>query len=359
MPDASFLSFLAQVKSDKEQFPVIILYGFNEFLGDRIVQALSKSFLEEKTEFNFLRHYFDSEYAETGWEEIVSEANSSSFFLQSRKIVLVTIRDEKKITLKKYDKELIGNYLKKPNPNTILIIYFSLNVTKDDFKQVKRGKIDKFLKEVSSPNSYKVDLDKISEIEFKRFITSQLKDNGMSITQSALDRIIDIKEEDYISVLHQIPKLLIADVENNSIDSEDINKIITGVEAHSIWDLTDAIETENNEKYLKILKYLFMNGIKATLIIGTLVTHYNKIFIAKFLLRSNYPVEEIGRALGQHRYFLNKFISTTRSFSDKRLMDILRIIHNLDYESKTRGEESSKLSLENFTFQTKLAASKG
>jgi DNA polymerase III delta subunit len=143
-------------------------------------------------------------------------------------------------------------------------------------------------------------------------------------------------------------------VENSSIDSEDIDKIITGVEAHSIWDLTDAIESEDAQKYLKILKYLFMNGIKATLIIGTLATHYNKIYIAKFLIRQKFPAQEIGRALGQHPYFLNKFISSARNFSEKRLQHIIRLIYDLDYESKTSGEESARLSLQNFAFRVKL-----
>jgi DNA polymerase III delta subunit len=356
MPETSYFDFLYRVKAGKESFPAVVLHGFNEFLGEDIIQAFTENFLEEKTEFNFRRFYFDSEYDETGWEEIISEANSSSFFVQSRKILVVTIRDQKKITLKKYDKELLSGYLKKPNPNTILVVYFSMNVIKDDFKQMKRQKIDKFLKEISSPNTTSVNLDKINELEFKRHVTRYLKDNGMKITASALDKIIEVKEEDFISVLYQLPKLVIADVENNSIDSEDIDKIITGVEAHSIWDLTDAIEADDSEKYLKVLKYLFMNGIKATLIIGTLVTHYNKIYIAKFLLKRNYPVNEIGKLLGQHSYFLNKFIQSARNFSVKRLKHILKIIYELDFESKTRGEESSRLSLQNFTFRSRFYA---
>ncbi|UCH94061.1 MAG: DNA polymerase III subunit delta [Candidatus Aminicenantes bacterium] len=354
MPEVSFFSFLDQVKTGKETFPVTILYGFNEFLGQKIIRAFCDTFLVEKSEFNYRRYYFDSEYNETSWEEIISEANTSSFFVQSRKIIVVTIRDEKKITLQKYDGELLKTYLAKPNPNTILVIYISLNVIKDDFQQVKRQKINKLLKALNSPHLYSIDLDKISDLEVRKYIQRYLKDVGMSITASALDKIMETRDDDFISLLYQLPMLEIAAVENKSIDSEDIDKFITGVEAHSIWDLTDAIESEDAEKYLKILKYLFMNGIGATLIIGTLVTHYNKIYIAKFLLKQKFPVREIGRVLGQHPYFLNKFIHSTRSFSEKRLQHILRLIYDLDYESKTSGEESARLSLQNFAFRAKL-----
>ena len=359
MPDVSFFQFLHRIEAKKETFPVSILYGFNEFLGEKIIKGFTGTFLEEKSDFNYRRYYFDSEYDETGWEEIVSEANSSSFFVRSRKIIVVTIRDEKKITLKKYDAELLKSYLKKPNSNTILVIYISLNLTKDDFKQLKKQKISKFLKELGSPNCYNVDLDNISESEVKNYIGRYLKAGGMSITASALDKIIETRDEDFISVLYQLPKLEIADVEGRSIDSEDIDEFITGVESHSIWDLTDAIESEDAGKYLRILRYLFMNGIKATLIIGTLVTHYNKIYIAKFLLKHNFPADEIGRALGQHRFFLNKFLNSARNFSENRLQYILRMIYDLDYQSKTTGEESARLSLQNFTFRIKLLANGG
>jgi len=354
MPEAAFFDFLNGIEIRKEIFPVTILYGFNEFLGDKIIKGFTKTFLEEKSDFNYRRYYFDSEYDDTEWEEIISEANSSSFFVRSRKIIVVTIREDKKITLKKYDAELLKTYLGNPNPNTILVIYISLNLIKDDYKQVKRQKIDKLLKELNSPNCYHVNLDKISEAEVKNYIKCYLNAGGMSITASALDKIIEAKEEDYISVLYQLSRFEIADVEGKSIDSEDIDQIVTGVEAHSIWDLTDAIENEDSGKYLKILQYLFLNGIKPTLIIGTLITHYNKIYIAKFLLKHNFPANEIGKALGQHPFFLNKFLNSARNFSEKRLAHILEMIYNLDYQSKTSGEGSARLSLQNFTFRVKL-----
>jgi len=355
MPDLSFFKYLERVKTRKEVFPVTVIYGFNEFLGEKILQVLCKAFLEEKSEFNYRRYYFDPEYDETSWEEIISEAKSSSFFVQSRKIIALTIRDEKKITIKKPDQELLKTYLKKPNPNTTLVIYISLNIIKDDYQQVKKQKISKLLKELNSPNCFTVNLDTISELEVRSYIQRYLKEAGMSITSSALEKIMEVKDDDFISILYQLPMLEIADVENHSIDSEDIEKLITGVEAHSIWDLTDAIESGNAEKYLKILKYLFMNGIKATLIIGTLITHYNKIYIAKFLLKQQVPIQEIGKELGQHPFFLKKFIQSARSFSEKQLLRIIHLIYDLDYESKTSGEEKARLSLQNFTFQIKLS----
>ena len=353
MPEISFINILSKIKSGKEAFPITVLFGYNEFLGEKVIRAFCDTFLEERTEFNYRRFYFDPEYSDTSWEEIISEAKSSSFFVRSRRIIIVTIREEKKISLLKADKELLASYLEKPNPNTTLIIYISLNLIKDDYKQARTQKINKFLTDLNSPKCFTVDLDKLSDAEVKSYIRQYLKEAGMGITENALEKIREIKDDDFISVISQLSRLEIADVQDKTIDYEDAEKLVTGVEAHSIWDLTDAIESEDAGKYLKILRYLFINGTKAALIIATLVTHYHKIYTAKFLLKQNVPVSVIGKELGQHSYFLNKFIASAKSFSDKRLNQIIQMVYNLDYESKTTSEDSARLSLQNFPFRLK------
>lgn len=357
MAEISFFDFLNKIESKGESFPVNVLYGFNEFLGEKIIQTFVDTFIEKKNDFNFRRYYFDSEGG-VQWGEIIEEANSSNFFIQSRKIITAVIREEKKINLAKGDKDILKKYLQKPNPNTIFIIFLSLDLTRDDFKQVKKQKVDKLLKELNSPQSNFVNLDRISDREVKHFVKNSLKKDGISITVSALERIIEIKGDDFISILHQLPKLAIAAVEEKSLDSQDIDEIITGVEAHSIWDLTDAIENEDAATFLKVLRYLFIHGIKPALIIGTLITYYNKIYTAKFLLKRRFPVNDIGKVLQQHPYFLNKFMNSVKNFSEKRLNDILDIVYKLDYEQKSSGEESARLSLQNFIFQVRALQSR-
>ena len=259
--------------------------------------------------------------------------------------------------MSKVDKDILWNYLKNPNQNTILIIYFSLSLSKDDFNQVKRSKINRFLDEFKSSEFYSINLDSVSIREVKDYIKYYLKKRGISITSSALEKMVELKGDDFASILHQLPCLEIAEKESESIDSEDVDKILTGIEAHSIWDLTDAIESEDANRYLKVLKYLFINGVKPALIIGTLINHYNKIYTAKFLLKHNFPVHDIGKVLQQPSFILEKFIRSVRNFSERRLHQILEIVYRLDFESKTSGEDSARLSLQNFIFQIKLLTS--
>jgi len=352
MPNYSFFDFYNSLGNKDIVKPVNFFYGFNEFMGEVLIKKISSDFLEEKNDFNFRRFYFDSEDNHT-WDEVIEAAKSSSFFLQSRKLLVAVIRDQKKIIPSKSDIEIITEYIKNPNHNTILVIYLSLNITLDDFKSLKRSKITKFINMLGSGSVNNVNLDSITNREAKEYIKSYLKSHGISITASAVEKLLEMKGDDFIAILHQLDKMVIADVSDDSIDAEDIDEVITGIEAHSIWDLTEAIEKEDENQYLKILRYLFTNGIKPTLIIGTLVTHYNKIFTAKFLMDRNFPITDIGKVLNQPTFFLRRFIDLVNNFTSQKLKRILKIIYKLDYESKTIGEGSAKLLLENFIFQIK------
>ncbi len=353
MTNYNYFNFLETIKKKGSNFPFVFLYGFNEFLGENIISNLSKNFLDEKSDFNYRRYYFDSNNSCT-IREILSDATSTNFFLQSRKIIILTIREAKKLSLKKDELADLNQYLKKPNNNTILIIYVSLNTMRDDFKQIKKQKIEKLLKNLSQGELISIDLDKIYEKEIKNYIKKELREIGLSITASALEKLADIKGDDFPSILGQIPLFEIIAKNDNVIDTEDIDMIVAGVSTHSIWDLTEAIEKENIEKYLNVLKYLFINGIKAPFIIGTLVTHYNKIYTAKFLLKSNFTNNDIGKILAQPSFILNKFLNSVKYFSDKKLGKILDLIYKMDMEAKTGGEDAVKLSLQNFIFQIKI-----
>lgn len=353
MPETTFFGFISRIQAEKKFPPLLLLYGFNEFLGEYVIGEIGRVFGPDKTGFNFKRYYFDSE-EDSSWEEILSEANSSSFFISSQKIITVAIRDEKKIALGAAAKKAVAHYLQKPNPHTTLIVFISLDLSRDDYKQLKKEKISKLKEHLDSPHTVCIDLDRSSAAEIKNFIKQYMKEKKVTITVGAIERIQEIMADDFVSIIHQLPKLEAAAAKSMNIDSEDVDELITGINSHSIWDLTEAIEREDAGGYLEILKYLFINGIKPSFIIGTLISYYHKIYTAKFLMKHHFPIADIGTVLQQPQFILNKFIALVRNFPDFKIQEVLKLIYRLDYESKTSGEESARLSLQNFIFQVKF-----
>jgi DNA polymerase III delta subunit len=353
MPESTFFAFLGRIQADKKIPPLLLLYGFNEFLGERVIAEVGRVFGQPRSEFNFKRYYFDGE-EETGWEEILDEANSSSFFISAQKVITVVLRDEKKITLNAAAKKAVAAYLQKPNPHATLIVYVSLDLSRDEYKQLKKEKLSRLREAFESPHTVSIDLDRTGEGEIRAFIKQYMKERRITVSPDAIERIQEIMADDFVSIIHQLPKLEAAAANTMSINSEDVDELITGINSHSIWDLTEAIEREDAAVYLDILKYLFINGVKPSFIIGTLISYYHKIYTAKFLMKHRFSTADIGKVLQQPAFILNKFIALVKNFSDRKIQDVLDLIYRLDYESKTSGEESARISLQSFIFQVKF-----
>ena len=174
MREYSYFSFLKKSDSGSGISPVNLVHGYNEFLGERIIKTLIKKFLGEKSNFNFKRYYFDSEESED-WFEIISEVKSSKFFIESRKVIAVVIRKDRYLSISREEVNLIKNYLLKPNFNAVLVVYISLDMLKDEYKQLNKTKISKFLKYFDADFTVSVNLDKINESDVKEYIRNELK----------------------------------------------------------------------------------------------------------------------------------------------------------------------------------------
>ncbi|MCU0236337.1 MAG: DNA polymerase III subunit delta [Acidobacteria bacterium] len=353
MPESTFFAFISRMQAERKSPPLLLLYGFNEFLGEHVIAEVGRAFGQPRTEFNFKRYYFDGE-EETGWEEILDEANSSSFFISAQKVITVVLRDEKKIALGAAAKKAVAAYLQKPNPHTTLIVYVSLDLSRDDYKQLKKEKLARLREHLESPHTVSIDLDRTSEGEIKNFIKGYMKERKIAVSAGAIERIQEVMADDFASIIHQLPKLEAAAASTLTIGVEEVDELITGINSHSIWDLTEAIEREDAAVYLDILKYLFINGVKPSFIIGTLISYYHKIYTAKFLMKHRFSTADIGKVLQQPAFILNKFIALVKNFPDAKIQAVLNLIYRLDYESKTSGEESARISLQNFVFQVKL-----
>ncbi|MBN2344908.1 MAG: DNA polymerase III subunit delta [Candidatus Aminicenantes bacterium] len=355
MPESTFFSFLGRLQAERKLPPLLLLYGFNEFLGEILISEVGRALGHPRSEFNFKRYYFDGD-EECGWEDVLGEADSSSFFIGAQKIITVAIRDVKKIALGSVAKKVLAAYLRKPNPHTTLIVFVSLDLSRDDYKQLKKEKLLRLKENLESSHTVSIDLDRTSEAEIRAFIKQHLKERKIAISAGAIERIQEIMADDFPAILQQLPKLEAAAAGTQTIGSDDVDELITGVNSHSIWDLTEAIEREDAAAYLDILKYLFINGVKPSFIIGTLISYYHKIYTAKFLLKRRFPVADIGKVLQQPPFILNKFIALVKNFPDPKIREVLRLIYRLDYESKTSGEDSARISLQNFIFQVKALA---
>ncbi len=350
MPDSDFFRLMTACDQGRPTPPVIFLHGFYEFLGEIALNRLVELFLPEKTEMNYRRCYFDGEEA-LSWSDLLQEAASASFFVRGRRVLAAVIRERKYLGLPgKEVQQEIQAYLREPNPNTLLVIYLSLDLGRDDYKGLK-SKVDAMRRFLAHDNVLAVDLNRAGGAEISAYARSYFSNQGIKITPAAQERLLDILGNEPAQIIQQLPKLAMAAAESKVIDSGDVDSVITGISSHSIWELTEAVEKGDICAYLNILRFLFRNSIAPTFIIGTLVAYYNRIFIAKFLLQQKFGVSDIGRVLNQPSFLLDSFIRLVKGFSPARIDGVCRLLRRLDGGAKSNGEEWARSALQNLIFE--------
>ncbi len=95
----------------------------------------------------------------------------------------MAIRDEKKIALSAAAKKAVAAYLQKPNPHATLIVYVSLDLSRDDYKQLKKEKLARLRENLESPHTVSIDLDRTGEAEIRNFIKGYMKERKITITR--------------------------------------------------------------------------------------------------------------------------------------------------------------------------------
>ncbi len=333
--------------------PLLLLSGYYEFVGEWLIAWAARHFLREVSPLNCRRIYQDGDEA-CSWAELLAEAGSASFFVQERKLLVYILRDKGKAVPDAQDLQLLLDYVQDPNPNTLIVVYLSLEFSPDDFKLFRKQKLDALAAKLEAGNLAWIDLDQADSREIETWIRSQAEASRVRLGAVAMARMFELWADEPLRLLPHVPKVLASAAPGQEVAVEDVEKLVTGMTTHSIWDLIDAVEKLDVQGYMSILKYLVINGVKPPVIVGTLVTHYNKVLMAKLLQKNRVANAEIGRILKQPPFILNRFLRMVQTVSDAHLRRILQLLYQLDYESKQAGEASAQLLLETFILELKV-----
>lgn len=338
---------------DLPQETVLLLSGYYEFVGEWLIRWAAKRFLGEINRFNLCRYYQDSEES-VSWNELFAEAGNATFFIQDRKVLVFILRDRGRAVPAAEEIQVLARYLQKPNPNTLVVLYQSLEFSPDDYKQFRKQKLDPLAETLSPLPLLWVDLDHAETREVETWIQKQAEEAGVKLGSVAVNRMFELWADEPLRLLPHVPKVLVSVPQGKEVAVEDVEKLVTGMTTHSIWDLIDAVQQLDVRGYMAILKYLVVSGVKPPVIIGTLVTHYNKVLLAKMLQKSRVGSQEIGRILRQPPFILNRFLRMVSTISELHLRRVLKLLYQLDYESKQAGESSAYLLLETFILELKV-----
>ncbi len=122
-----------------------------------------------------------------------------------------------------------------------------------------------------------------------------------------------------------------------SITVEEVERIIPRATGRKIFDFTDALGFGKQKEALTIMQNLMEQGEDIYSLWNNLIGHFRKLLRVKSLLSEKKSLDAIREYLGKAGYFLDKWMSQAKNFSDEQIRQILARLLRIDVKLKTGG----------------------
>ena len=299
---------------------IYLLYGKEELLIQKEIDNIKKE--NELNDLDVNEYELDT----VSLKEALEDAETISFF-HDKKAVILNHCTFLTGTTKKGSIEqpiaLLEEYIKHPNPSTILIlVVFSekLDERKKIVKMLKKEVIVKELNQVANQEQFVKDL----------FHGYQISRDDLKLFQKKVGNHLELLEQ-------EAEKLKMASFQEKTITTELIQDITIQTIDLDIFGLIEAIVLKQKEKAMMMLDEMIKRGEEPLMILIMLANQFRIIYQAKELYQKGYTEKNIASMLSIHPFRIKKALEKGRMFSSEILLSYIKQLAELDYQIKNGG----------------------
>lgn len=190
------------------------------------------------------------------WEQLYIHLQSSTL-LAEKKIIELDCRDR---TLNKAAVSLLESYLKKPSPDTLLLI----ETNKPDDKTRRAA----WYRELEKTGAI-VTLWPLTREQLPGWILQRAKKYRLTFTQDAAQLLADYAEGNLTAAAQTLEKIFLLKLEQ-PVTPAHIEQILSDESRFTIFDLTDSVTAGNQAKALRILHALRQDGTEPVLVLWSI-----------------------------------------------------------------------------------------
>lgn len=334
----AFKVFSQDIKNG-EMPAVLFFYGEEGYLIQWAVESLLKKYVNPGcVSLDYVKFQDEGE----SLSEILDACNTFSM-LSERRVVwsneFAALRSASAKGFTQGDVELMEQYLKEPNPGTLLIFSCSQPEAKSELvKLLKTG-----------ARCY--GFEQLDYSSLSSFINKRIAGAGVFADKDVVRAIIDQsgyfnKETEYriFNLVNDISKM-IAYGEGGMITLEAVSQVLNGDMDTFIFNLLDAVSGGQKEKAFSLLHNILNSGRDVYGIVAMMVNQFELMLDVAELKADGMNLSQITETLRSSEFRIKKAMSYTEKFTVEKLKLILSQLYEVDRNIKT-GLLDQNLALE-------------
>ncbi len=296
--------------------PVYFIFGADTYEIDKATNEIIS------TLSGFISSEFDTEIVRLDKKDTVERYINSALtfpFYGDKKLVVIKNLENAA------DKKALAEYVSSPSDFTFLVITYNEkipNLNTEPFKTI-----------VS--NGWAFEAREMRPDELKKWVVMEVKKLNLSIDIDDAAALVDIVGEDKNTLEQELNKISNFLGEGGKITLELINTIASETKEYNIFNLLDAISSNQKDKALSIGYNLLFHGNHLLVILSTLNKYFITIMQSIELIKKNIPPKEAAAKADVSEYFYTNCLKATNFRSDEKIDKALKALLEADLEVKS------------------------
>ncbi|MBL7021932.1 DNA polymerase III subunit delta [Patescibacteria group bacterium] len=300
---------------------IFFFYGDDTYRAWQKVKQIKDKFRAEVDKSGFNTLVIDgSEMTLEQFNEAVSQAG---FLADKRLIVIKNIFNHK--GLSKIKDDLIAYLNKQTDSSDENFLLFW-----QDGKPDKRSSLFKKLATYKYVNEF----EPLNDYKLNVWAKAEIDKLGGKITTPALNMLTANVGNNLWLLSSEINKLVNYKNGQNIIE-QDIELLTRGKLDENIFNLTDAIASQQSSKAIKLLKDQLDQGSNEQYLLTMILRQFRILLQLKSLITSNNSANEINKATGLHPFVIKKSLPLLSKYSMDDLKRIFNRLVQLDLDMKS------------------------
>ena len=304
-----------------------VLFGEEDYLRDLAARAITEQVLADAPlrEFNESRYSLANNSADI--RDAIAAAEQLPMMTMRR---VVRIDDVNKLT--EDDEATLLRYVDRPAESSVVIL------TARDLD--KRRKVTKTL--INACVS--VEFVHLQGSDLTKWLHGRLRTVNATVDENTLKHFVELVGTDARKLANELDKLATAALPGVQITRELVDELVARSREQGVFDLSDNLIAHDVRRALRTLHRLLDDRAEPVMLIGTLASSFHRLALAKELMASGAPEQEVNRLVPFFGPKREAFLANARRSDAATLARNIKLIANADLAIKTsRGTPRMQL----------------